>query len=123
LAVVVSSSEKVAYAFLSEHFKRLDKLTFLKKGAPLPSTHTLRFNRDPKNVSLARSVCGQTTLADWFSCERRLELDEEVIGLGDYGFTLTVLSSDELAKDPDDEAHEEERSLEENWTPKFAYGR
>ena len=123
LAVVVSSSEKVAYAFLSEHFKRLDKLTFLKKGAPLPSTHTLRFNRDPKNVSLARSVCGQTTLADWFSCKRRLELDEEVIGLGDYGFTLTVLSSDELAKDPDDEAYEEERSLEESWTPKFAYGR
>lgn len=123
LAVVVSSGEKVAYAFLSENFKRLDKLTLLKKGAPLPATHTLRFNRDPANVSLARSMCGQTNLADWFSCTRRLELDEEVIGLGDYGFTLTVLSSDELAKDLDDESYEEEKSLEESWTPKFAYGR
>lgn len=50
-------------------------------------------------------------------------MDEEVIGLGAYGFTLTVLSSEELADDPDDEAYEEEASLIESWTPKFARGR
>lgn len=123
MAVVVSSGDKVAYAFLSESFKKLDKLTFLKKGTPLPKTHTLRFNADPQNVSLARSICGQTSLAEWFSCQRRLALDEEVIGLGSYGLTLTVLSSDELAEDPDDEAYEEELSLQQSWTPRFAYGR
>lgn len=123
MAVVVSSGEKIAYAFLSDSFKRLDKLNFLKKGTPLPRTHTFRFNSDPNNVRLARSVCGQTDLSEWFSCSRRLVLDEEVIGLGDYGFTLTVLASDELAEDPDDEAYEEEQNLEASWTPKFAYGR
>lgn len=123
MAVVVSSNDKVAYAFLSDSFKRLDKLTYLKKGSPLPTTHTLRFNKDQKNISQARSICGQTSLAEWFSCTRRLFLDEEVIGLGDYGFTLTVLASDELAEDPEDEAYEEEQSLRESWTPKFAYGR
>lgn len=123
MAVVVSSGDKVAYAFLSESFKKLDKLTFLKKGTPLPQTHTLRFNADPQNVRLARSICGQTRLSEWFSCERRLALDEEVIGLGSYSFTLTVLSSDELAEDPNDEAYEEEQSLLHSWTPKFAYGR
>lgn len=123
MAVVVSSGNKVAYAFLSDSFKRLDKLTFLKKGAPLPKTHTLSFNADPQNIRLARSVCGQASLAEWFSCERRLALDEEVIGLGSYGFTLTVLSSEELVDDPDDEAHDEEQSLHQSWTPRFAYGR
>lgn len=123
MAVVVSSGNKVAYAFLSDSFKKLDKLTFLKKGAPLPKTHTLSFNSDPQNIRLARSFCGQSSLAEWFSCERRLALDEEVIGLGSYGFTLTVLSSEELVDDPDDEAHDEEQSLQQSWTPRFAYGR
>jgi len=123
MAVVVSSGDKVAYAFLSESFKKLDKLTFLKKGVPLPRTHTLRFNRDPQNFHSSHSICGQTSLAEWFSCGRRLPLDEEVIGLGSYGFTLTVLSSEELAEDPDDESYEEEQSLQQSWTPRFAYGR
>ncbi|QEW23559.1 hypothetical protein LA6_005796 (plasmid) [Marinibacterium anthonyi] len=123
MAVVVSTGDKLAYAFLSESFKKLDKLSFLKKGAPLPRTHTLRFNADTQNIRAARSICGRTSLAEWFSCERRLALDEEVIGLGTYGFTLTVLSSEELADDPDDEAYEEEAALIESWTPKFARGR
>ncbi len=123
MAIVVSSGDKVAYAFLSESFKKLDKLAFLKKGSPLPRTHTAQFNLDPQNVQSARSMCGKTSLAQWFSCERRLDLDEEVIGLGSYGFTLTVLSSEELAVDPDDEAYDEEQSLKDSWTPKFAYGR
>ena len=120
IAVIVSSSDTVAYAFLSEIFKNLDKLTFLRKGVPLPAGHTREFNRNPENVSSALTVCGQTTLADWFSCTRGLPLDEEVVGLGSYGFTLTVLSSDELANDPDDEELAEEEALVESWTPRFA---
>ncbi len=50
-------------------------------------------------------------------------LDEEVVGLGSYGFTLTVLSSDELAEDPYDEDFAEEEALIESWTPRFARGR
>ncbi|WP_407473985.1 hypothetical protein [Sulfitobacter sp. PM12] len=123
MAVIVSSGGKVAYAFLSESFKKLDKLTFLKKGTQLPKTHTLRFNADTHNIRSARSICGQTSLAEWFSCGRRLTLDEEVIGLGAYGLTLTVLSSEEIAEDPDDETYEEEQSLQESWTPRFAYRR
>lgn len=123
MAVIVSSGEKIAYAFMSESFKSLDKLSYLRKGVPLPQTHTLQFNRDPKNVEQSRTVCGETSLSQWFSCRRRLALDEEIIGLGGYGFTLTVLSSEELAEDPDDEAHDEEEQLVDSWTPKFARGR
>lgn len=123
MAVIVSSGDKVAYAFLSDSFKKLDKLTFLRKGVSLPASLTREFNRKPGNVASGRTLCGQTTLANWFSCTRRLALDEEVVGLGSYGFTLTVLSSDELAEDPDDEDLAEEEALIESWTPRFALGR
>jgi hypothetical protein len=46
-------------------------------------------------------------------------LDEELIGLGNYGFTLTVLSTEEPALT----SEEEDAELETSWTPKFAYGR
>lgn len=123
MAVIVSSGDNIAYAFMSESFKKLDKLAFLRKGSPLPNTHTHQFNKDTKNVAFSRSVCGETSLAQWFSCMRRLTLDEEVIGLGSYGYTLTVLSSEELAEDPEDEDRDEEEKLLESWTPKFARGR
>jgi len=120
VAVVISSGTEISYAFMSESFKKLDKLTFLRKGSPLPATHTLPFNMDTKNVAHSRTTCGETSLAQWFSCKRRLALDEEVIGLGSYGYTMTVLSSEELAVDPDDEDRDEEEQLLESWTPKFA---
>jgi hypothetical protein len=49
-------------------------------------------------------------------------LDEEIIGLGKYGYTLTVLSSDALPDDPLD-AEDEDAELVRSWTPHFAYGR
>ena len=89
----------------------------------MPPTHTLAFNRDTQNVKFAKSICGLTNLSEWFSCRRRLELDEEIIGLGNYGYTLTVLSSDELIDDREDEELSEEEQLLDSWTPKFARGR
>ncbi len=123
MAVIISSGDKVAYAFLSNSFKKLDKLTFLRKGTPLPDSLTREFNRKPGNVASSQTECRQTTLANWFSCTRHLPLDEEVVGLGSYGFTLTVLSSDDLAEDPDDEDFAEEEALIDSWTPRFARGR
>lgn len=123
MAIIVSSGDQIAYAFLSDSFKKLDKLTFLRKGAPLPASLTREFNREVGNITSGRTQCGQTTLADWFACTRQLPLDEEVVGLGSYGYTLTVLSSDELAQDPYDEDFAEEKALIESWTPRFARGR
>lgn len=41
LAVIVSQGEHIAYAFMSNTFKDLDKLSFLRKGMPLPDSETL----------------------------------------------------------------------------------
>lgn len=123
IAVIVSSGENIDYAFLSDSFKGLGKqLAFLRKGSPLPDTATLRFNKDPARVLACDRETDSTNLSEWFDGPRKIELDEEIIGLGSYGHTLTVLSSDELPSSPDEEDDDEER-LEESWKPKFAYGR
>jgi hypothetical protein len=64
----------------------------------------------------------ETRLGDWFGGPKGIDLDEEVVGLGSYGFTLTVLSSEAKLAQPDEE-EDEDTDLERSWTPKFAYGR
>lgn len=122
MCVIISEGQLVRYAFPSPSFKDLGRNIYLRKGSPVASNSaTCRFNRDPANVLTARELTGECRLSDWFDEERQLRLDEEVVGLGKYGLTLTILSSEEFIVTLDDE--EDEVSLEESWTPKFAYGR
>lgn len=122
LAIVVSESDKVAYAFLSDGFKALGQLAFLKKGSPLPASLTRKFNAAAENALSTNQACAETTLADWFGADRGVGLDEEVIGLGKYGYTLTVLSSEQLPNNAEED-EDDEAQLEKNWDARFAYGR
>ena len=122
MAVVVSKGEHICYGFLSEGFKRLGHMTFPRKGAKLPQSATLEFNADPQNVLMGRSVCQQTSLELWFGGQVGCDLDEEVVGLGSYGFTLSVFSSEAMPDDSDGD-DEDETALIESYTPRFAYGR
>lgn len=121
VAIIVSRGDAVAYAFPSESFKDLGKI-WLPKDTPLPDSLTKRFNSSASNVSAAARACGETYLGDWFGGPKGITLDEEVVGLGSYGFTLTVLSTEAQLPTPVDEEDEEEH-LEKSWTAKFAYGR
>lgn len=122
MAVIVSRGAQVAYGFMSDSFKRLDRLQFLRKGDPLPHTATRVFNSEVINISGRKSICSSTRLAEWFGGKKTITLEEEIIGLGSYGYTLTVLSSDLLFDDPN-EVEDDEEKLVESWTPRFAYGR
>lgn len=122
MAVIISSGEEISYGFLSDSFKDLHPSNYPRKGDPLPHTATREFNLNKDNVLRGERICGQTTLADWLGSSSDIPLDEEIIGLGKYGYTLTVLSSDELPLQPYEEEDEEEQLLE-SWTPRFAYNR
>jgi hypothetical protein len=122
LCIIVSSGAEVRYSFPSDAFKRLGKRIFLKKGDPLPASATAALNARPEDVLAGRRATGECDLMDWFDADSHVRLDEEVIGLGRYGFTLTVLSSDDLAE-LDDEDDDDEEATVERWTPRFAYGR
>jgi len=124
MAVIVSQGTSVCYCFMSESFKGLGKpLAFPRKGSPLPCSATRSFNEDLDNVRYGKRQTAETSLADWFDGPSRVRLDEEIAGLGSFGHTLTIFSSDELAEDPFDEESDEEARLIESYTPRFAYGR
>jgi hypothetical protein len=92
------------------------------RASALPQTLSRRFNSNTANVASGKSACEETNLQTWFQADRRIVLDEQAVGLGAYGFTLTALTSDDLPDDPD-EGEDEELQLIESYTPKFAYGR
>lgn len=123
MAIIVSKGDQICYGFLSEGFKQLGQISFPRKGMKLPQSATSAFNVDPNNILLGRKACASTTLAQWFDGPDGYDLDEEIVGLGSYGFTLTVFSSESLPDDPDDDEGDEEAKLIESYTPKFAYGR
>jgi hypothetical protein len=124
ICIIVSAGAAVCYAFPSESFKDFGRNIFLPKGADLPVTSTTaRFNALASNVASGWQATGECRLRDWFDTDRNPTLDEQVVGLGSYGLTLTVLSSDELVIDTDPDEEDEEAALEESWTPRFARGR
>jgi hypothetical protein len=57
---------------------------------------------------------------DWLGGTRSAIVTEEVVGLGRYGKTLTVLSSSRIGREEDgltDDDNDEE--IAERWTPRF----
>ena len=98
-----------------EDFPNLD---WIRKGTPLAAdTVTFRFNANTKNVRNAARDKGTSALQDWLGGPHRQTVVEEVIGLGSYGKTLTVLTGMEPPDEVEDEDDDDE--LEEAWTPRF----
>jgi hypothetical protein len=84
---------------------------------------TRAFNAVRANVAAAKQTVDSSRLSDWFDTDGDAALDEEIIGLGTYGLTLTVLSSEDLQKPQNDDEEETDEEAIERWTPRFAYGR
>jgi hypothetical protein len=115
LAVVVSTGATIDYCFMSESLKEFENLDWLKKGETVPvGVETRSFNLDPENVRLARRSAADADLRDWFRGRRSLVGTEEIVGLGAYGKTLTVLTTEAVADEED-----EEDELKERWAVRF----
>lgn len=116
-AAVLSDGMHVDFCFMSTALRDFRGLEWLRKGSIVPTTSsTHRFNQEAANVLEASRLSEPTTLRDWFGSKRSVEALEEVVGLGGYGKTLTIITTE---TDEDDD----EESLEESWTPRFARGR
>lgn len=104
VAVIVSSGGVIDYCFMSDGIRDLRKITWIKKGDRLPTgTTTAKFNHDPSNVEQVRQEEGTSVLSDWFDGGPDVEMNEDVVGLGSYGKTLTVLYTDEPFDDEEDD--------------------
>ncbi len=122
VAVVVSTDGVIDFCLFSDAMKDA-KVRWLKAGSPVPQgTATAKFGTDSSNVSAARSVSERVDLVDWFDCPVSHVVSEEVIGLGGYGKTLTVLHSSKLtaqADGLDDDEDDDDDAVQERWTPRF----
>ncbi len=96
VAVIVSSKGYVNWCFLSNALSEVPGVRRLAKGSPLPSgSCTAQFNRVAGNVSGGAKDAAWASLDDWFDDAPQIEMKEDVIGLGGYGKTLTVLFTEE----------------------------
>lgn len=121
VAVVLSTGQTIDFCRLSGTMKSLRDITWLKKGTPVPrGTLTARLNADPARVRSADRDEEEIDICDWLGGNRSVAATEEVIGLGSYGKTLTVLSCPALVEETfRDEEDEDDEDLVERWTPRF----
>ena len=90
-----------------------------KKREGLPrNSATYAFNQVVDDVLHGVRVEATSNFQDWFGGRRSIEISEDVVGLGRYGKTLTVLY-DINVPEPEDE--EDEEALIESWTPRFKH--
>lgn len=110
VAVIVSNGAKADFCFMSDSLRNARRFEWLKKGDLIPSgTPTAGFNRIAENVRLGKTVEGCSRLATWFDGAPDVEVSEDVVGLGRYGRTLTVLFSEEpLDGDEWDESEDDD---------------
>jgi hypothetical protein len=121
IAVLMSNGEAIDWCFMSDGLKQAKGLSWVRKGTPVPGgTVTASFNARPENVRTGQRDSGDGRLNDWMDGERVYSVIEEVVGLGHYGRTLTVLTCKGLTMRVEDaEDEEDEESLIESWTPRF----
>ncbi len=116
VAIIVSTGQIVDYCFMSPALRELDGIDWIQKGQLLPKgSPTSRFNIEPDRVRLADKIQGESGFQDWFGGSYRTNIAEDVVGLGGYGKTLTVLHEIELPE----EVSDDEADIEESWTPRF----
>ena len=116
-AIVVSTDGRVDYAFLSDEMKEFPGIRWPGKGSDVPaSSLTAAFASDRDKMSGAKQDADNLELDLWLGGRRGMAAKEEVIGPGAYGKVLTVLTTDFLAEDGNEDA-----DLAESWTPRHRW--
>jgi Zn-dependent peptidase ImmA (M78 family) len=113
IAIVVSSGSFIEYCFASKSMRKVQGYMHLKKGMNLPrDSNTWNFNQSSSNITNNNHYSDETDLMTWFQTDNEIEAREEIVGLGSYGKTLTIITADL----PDEDADENEDAWEE---PRF----
>jgi hypothetical protein len=99
----MSVGDSIEYCFMSEPVRNCEGLQYISKGTSLPARCPTRtFNAKNSNVTSGARAAGWTSLGDWFEGAPQVEMKEDVVGLGGYGKTLTVLFTEEALTDDND---------------------
>jgi len=109
VAVIISSGDRVEYMRMSKPIRELRGLArFKNSDLTIPSNSgTATFNRNPEKIRNAEQTESSLSLCAWCNSAPDIEIQEEVIGLGHYGKTLTVLYTNESVDGLNEEDDEE----------------
>ncbi|MBZ0146628.1 MAG: ImmA/IrrE family metallo-endopeptidase [Pseudorhodoplanes sp.] len=117
VAIILSKGDTIDYCFMSDGLKQAKGIKWLRKGTPIPGgTLTQSFNARSEDV---QKTSGDGRLNDWMEGDKVYKVTEEVIGLGSYGRTLTVLTCKTLTMRVEEIEDDEEEALVRDWTPRF----
>lgn len=95
VAVVISTGSSVNYCFSSLAMRGIRGYKHPLKGSILPRDSLTRiFNQTESNIIKAQREDGDADLIAWFRADDEIDASEEIIGLGDYGKTLTIITAD-----------------------------
>jgi hypothetical protein len=74
---------------------------------------------DPLRVHAGDRAVSEIDVREWLGGTRSARITEEVVGLGHYGKTLTVLSSSSIGDEEAGYDDDDDEKLQESWTPRF----
>jgi Zn-dependent peptidase ImmA (M78 family) len=95
VAVVISTGSSVNYCFASLAMRGIRGYKHPLKGSVLTRDSLTRaFNQTESNIINAQREDGSADLIAWFHADDEIDASEEIIGLGDYGKTLTIITAD-----------------------------
>ncbi|HAU0673188.1 ImmA/IrrE family metallo-endopeptidase [Legionella pneumophila serogroup 1] len=109
IAIIISSGTLVEYSFVSKQMQQIKGYSHLKKGDVLPKRSlTYNFNRNLNNIERAMQDSSETDLLYWFHTDDEIIANEEIIGLGGFCKTLTVITAQcyDYSDDIDDDWEE-----------------
>jgi hypothetical protein len=115
VAIVVSSEERIRYCFASPCMKTI-RADWIERATKVPAaSETGRHFKVGGGAGAERE--GRSYLSAWFAnASREIDFNEDVIDLGRYGRTLTVLHATQI---PDEEERAEQDVDEDPEADKF----
>jgi len=113
VAVILSEGQHVKWCFMSDGFRQLKGVYNLAKQTPIPpQSPTSGFNQNGQNIATGKRVEDTTLLRVWFERAPEIEIQEDVVGLGHYGKTLTILFSEESLEEYGNEEPDEDEGAD-----------
>lgn len=102
IAIIISTGLTVNYCFASRTMRGIRGYKHPMKGSVLPRDSLTRiFNQTENNILSAERDEDGADLIAWFHADDEIEASEEVVGLGDYGKTLTIICAEIPDEDED----------------------
>lgn len=95
VAIIISSGTTINYCFTSDLLRKIVGYKHPMKGSLLPRHSLTRaFNQVENNILSGHRNDDSADLMSWFHVEDEVDAYEEVIGLGEYGKTLTIITAE-----------------------------